>query len=131
MDAGRQAERGLGLLLVEEMARGERGAKPERTRRQQHILHGGIDARAGPAVGRLLAVLEAGHDPNRRLVEMLGEVLHGGALAPIALRIHPRRRRARPVIRPDYFVEGALIPDLDRLLDGAVLDDEEAPALRV
>src|SRR6516164_6219036 len=34
-------------------------------------------------------------------------------------------------MRADHFVEGALIPDLHRLLYGRVLDNEEAPLLRI
>src|SRR5690349_16007368 len=34
-------------------------------------------------------------------------------------------------MRADHLVKGALIPDLHRLLYGRVLDDEEAPLLRV
>src|SRR5215470_17976023 len=131
MNAGRQAERCFGLLLVEEMARRERGTEAERARRKQHVLHGRINAGGGPAVDRLRAVFATGNDPNRRLVEMRGEILHSGGLPPIALGIHSRRQLARSVMRPDHLVEGALIPDLHGLLDGPVLDDEEAPLLRI
>src|ERR1700730_3882615 len=122
------------------MARRERGTETERARSEQHVLHGRINTGPGPAVGRLCAMLNASNDPNRRLVEMLGEILHGGGLAPISLRIpcpaislgiHSRGRRARSVMRPDHLVEGALIPDLHCLLYGPVLDDEEAPLLRI
>ena len=34
-------------------------------------------------------------------------------------------------MRAHYFVEGTLIPDLHRSLDGGVLDHEEAPLLRI
>jgi hypothetical protein len=34
-------------------------------------------------------------------------------------------------MRPHHLVKGALIPDLDRLLYAPVLDDEEAPLLRI
>src|SRR5262249_4858558 len=77
VDAGRQPERGLGLLLVEQMAGGERRAEPERACGEQHVLHGRIDARAGGTVGLLAAVLDAGDDPHRGLVKVLGEILGG------------------------------------------------------
>ena len=34
-------------------------------------------------------------------------------------------------MRPDHLIKRALIPDLHRLLYGPVLDDEEAPLLRI
>src|SRR5262245_34100096 len=44
--ARREPEGGLALLLVEEMPRRQRGAEPERARREQHVLHRRIDRRA-------------------------------------------------------------------------------------
>ena len=49
VDAGRQAQRGLRVLLVEEMAGGQGRPESERARRQQHVLHGRIDGGAGRA----------------------------------------------------------------------------------
>src|SRR5215469_6656481 len=131
MNTRRQAERRLGLLLVEEMACRERRAEPESSSGEQHVLDRWINACAGPAVGTLGAMLKTGHDPNWCLVEMLGEVLRGSGLPPIALGIHPRWRRARAIMRPDHLVVGALIPNLHRLLYGPVLNHEEAPLLGV
>src|SRR3984893_15732798 len=113
------------------MARRERGTETERARSEQHVLHGRTNTGPGPAVGRLCAMLNASNDPNRRLVEMLGEILHGGGLPPISLGIHFRGRRARWVMGPDPLAEGPLIPALHCLLYGPVLDDEEAPLLRI
>src|ERR1700732_466091 len=113
------------------MARRERGTETERARSEQHVLHGRINTGPGPAVGRPCAMLNASNDPNRRLGEVLGEICPAGGLPPISLGIHSRGRRARSVMRPDHLVEGALIPDLHCLLYGPVLEDEEAPLLRI
>src|SRR5439155_25914609 len=122
---------GLGLLLVDEMARRERGTETESARSEQHVLYGRINTGPGPAAGRLCAVFKASNDPNRRLVEMRGEILHGGGLPSISLGIHSRWRRARSVVRTDQLIKRALIPDLHRLLYGRVPYDEEAPLLRI
>ena len=76
-------------------------------------------------------MIDARHDPDRRLVVMLGQMLGRGALAQEALAVDAGRRRGRAIMRAHHLVERLLVPDLHRLLDGSVLDDEEAPALRV
>src|SRR5262249_15785636 len=89
-----------------------------------------IDRCAG-AAGRRRRLLEARDDPDRRLVEVIGQVLHGRVLSVVLLTGDARRRVALEIARSDDLVEGALVPDLYGLLDLPVLDDQEPPALRV
>ena len=83
MHAARQAKRCVGFLLEEEMPGRERGAEAERACRQHHVLDGGVDGGAGHPVG-IGPVLQAGDDPDRRLVEMVGQIFDRGMLAEVA-----------------------------------------------
>src|ERR1700704_36543 len=93
MGAGWQAENRVDLLAVAGMPRRQGRAEPERPGRQAHVLHRPIDRRAGGAA-RVLAVFEAGDDPHRRLVVMVGQVFDRGVLALVARRVGARRRCA-------------------------------------
>jgi len=114
------------------MPRGQSRAQAQRAGRQQHVLHRRVDGRAD-GMGRRgrRAGLEARHDPHRRLVEMIGEIFHRPVLACEARRVGARRRRAGGVLRAAHLVIGALVIDLDRLLDFGILDHQEAPALGI
>ena len=77
------------------------------------------------------AVLQAGDDPHRRLVVVIRQIFDRRMLALIAFLGRARRRRAAGIARADDLVVGALVPDLDRFLDLAILDHQEAPSLIV
>ena len=85
---------------------------------------------AGGPVG-IGAVLQVGDDPDRRLVEVIGEIGDNRVLAQIALLGDAGRRFAVEVARPDHLVESLLVPALHGLLDLGILDHQEAPFLRV
>src|SRR5262249_56397778 len=60
-----------------------------------------------------------------------GEIGNRGVLAQIALLGDAGRRLAADVAWADHLVERLLVPDLHRLLDLGILDDQEAPSLGV
>ena len=59
----------------------EKGLTPEARKRTVVVA---ATSDEPPLVRRRAAFLQAGDDPHRRLVEVLGEVLHGGVLAGVA-----------------------------------------------
>jgi hypothetical protein len=130
MDARRQAKDRVDLIRVAGVPRGQGRAEAERACRQEHVLHRRIDRRAGRAAW-VLAVLEAGDDPHRRLVVMVRQVFDRRVLALVAGGVGARRRRARRVARPDRFVVQTLVVDLHLLLDLGALDHQEPPALGI
>ena len=129
MDSRRQSQDFLNFLGVAQVPAGQRRAQPQRAGRQQHILHRRVDGRAGGTGRRLCPVVLAGDNPHRRLVVVLGQVLHRVVLAAVSARGGTWRRLAAPVARAHHLVKGFLIPDLHPLLDAAVFDDQEPPAL--
>src|SRR5579885_663547 len=86
-------------------------------------------ARAASTAG--IGAFETGHDPDRRLVIMVGQILIGGARPTIAFRRLAGRRRAVVVARPDHLVERLFVIDLDCFLFGRVLQHQKAPTLGV
>jgi F420-0:gamma-glutamyl ligase-like protein len=68
MDAGRQAEAGIDFLPVTGVPGRQRCTETKRASRQERVLYRWINRRAGRAI-RVLSVLEAGHDPYRRLAK--------------------------------------------------------------
>ncbi len=132
MHSVRQTHRRLRLLLVQQMPRGQRRAQPERARRQQHVLDRRIDRCARPARRLRRPLVDTGDDPHRRLVEVVGQVLHRRMLPRVAFRAHAGRRRALGVAWPHHLVERLLMRGLHQAsLIFASLSHEEAPALRV
>jgi hypothetical protein len=87
----RPIEDRVDLLCEGDVPRRQRAAEPERSRGEQHVLDGRVDRgalcpvrgdrRALRTVEHLVAPVEAGDDPDRRLVEVLCEVLDRGELA--------------------------------------------------
>ena len=130
MHAVRQAHRLVRLGGVANVPRGQGRAKAERTGREQHVLHRRIDRRAGGAA-RVRAVLQAGDDPDRGFVVMVGQVFHRTVLTKVFFLSDARGRLAGQVAGSDPLVEGALVDNLHRLLHRRVLDHEETPDLRV
>src|SRR5436309_4518896 len=104
MGIGRQAENRIDLLAVSGMPRRQGRAETQGPRREAHVLHRPIDRRAGSAA-RVLAVFEAGDDPYRRLVIMIGQIFDRGLLALVARGVGARGRRARGITRSDGLVE--------------------------
>ena len=130
MRVRRQAEDRLDLLFEIEVQRRQGRAEADRARCEQHVLHRRIDRRTGPS-GRGRGSFEARHDPYRRLVDMIGEVLCGAKHARKTLCAHSRGRRAGAIARRGLLVPGPLVIDRSRFLDFRVADHEEAPALHV
>src|SRR6516225_3457657 len=95
VEALRDAHRRIDLLLVCNMSCRQRRAEPERTRRQQHILHRRIDRRAGYPC-RIGAVLEARYNPYRRLVVVIGQVFDGRMLSFMPHAVVYNGRRPTP-----------------------------------
>ena len=87
MDAGRQPERGLRFFLELQVQRRQSRAEAERSRRQQHVLNGWIDRRPGSA-GRCSA-FEAGNDPHRGLVDVVGEIFAAASILSNRSRLVP------------------------------------------
>src|SRR5258708_5598660 len=83
VEPGRDAHRGVDLLLVGDVPRRQGRAEPERPCRQQHVLHRGVDRRAGRAC-RIGAVLQTRDDPHWRLMVMIRQVFDGRMLTLVA-----------------------------------------------
>ena len=130
MHARRQSQRGLRFFLELKMPRGQRRAQTKRAARQQHVLHGGIDRGASGTV-RVRTVFHAGDDPDRGFVIMFRQVFDRAVLALVFDTGDARRRRAGGVTRADNLIERLFVPGLHGFLDRRVLDDHEAPFLRV
>src|SRR5258708_29594932 len=94
VEAGRDAHRSIDFLLVSDVPRRQGRAEPERARRQQHVLHRGVDRRTGRP-RRIWPVLEADDNPHWRFVVMVRQVLNGRILTPVACGIRSPRRSAR------------------------------------
>src|SRR6516164_11671548 len=132
VEAGRDAHRGVDLFLVIDVPCRQGRAEPESARRQQHVLNGGIDRGPGRASRpRDRAVLEAGDDPHRRLVVMIGQIFDRGVLTLVAGGVRSWRRGAGRIARPDHLVEGLFVVNLNGLFDLQVLQHQKAPALRI
>src|ERR1700719_761167 len=84
VEAGRDPHRGFDLLFISDVPRRQGRAEPERTRRQQHILHRRVDRRTGRASRPGdRAILEPGDDPHRRLVVMGCQVFESSVMTAI------------------------------------------------
>ena len=65
----------------------ETGAKAKCARCQQNVLYGRVDRGACHTIGLGLTVLNAGDDPDRGFVKMVGQVFDSQMLAMILVRI--------------------------------------------
>ena len=97
----------------------QRRAETERPGRQQHVLDRRVDRRTGGAGRRGAA--HAGHDPYRRFMDVVGQILGGVEHPPKPLGVGSGGWFAGAISRADHLVPGPLVVGPDRLLDPGTL----------
>ncbi len=126
MHVVRQAKRGFDVFPEVQVQRGERATKAQGAAGKQDVLHGGEDRGAGVPRAR-----RARHDPDWRLVDVVGEVFSRNQHAGELFGRLAWRRRGGPIARADDLMPGLAVPGAGGSLDGWIADHQEAPGLHV
>ena len=134
LDAEGQGEDAAGDRRGPQGQRDQRGPETDRPRREQQVLHAGVDGPVVRAVGdgrhrhvgHLAAAAQAGDHEHGDLGQVVDLPLHR-AQDPGGLRVAAPHPLARPAVqRP-----GPPVLDLEPLLGGPLGDDHELPVLPV